>query len=242
MSNRNEASSLVALRELRDMERRRIHEAEQAQAMVEKERREREEARLRAEAERLARQEAERQAAQAREMAESLRLRRELDGARSEIAALRGQLDRATLAQVQLAVAAPLPPMTAPARARPFAWLGLTAGATMLVGALALSAALRPRDGRAVSVAIPAPSAPACPSPVFPEPRPLPVTPPAVAPPAARKLAPRPRPAPPVRPHESGKPPSTNRCDGTDPLCGIDLGAIDDVGKHRRKGDKRNPR
>jgi hypothetical protein len=175
-------------------------------------------------------------------MAESLRLRRELDGARSEIAALRGQLDRATLAQVQLAVAAPLPPMTAPARARPFAWLGLTAGATMLVGALALSAALRPRDGRAVSVAIPAPSAPACPSPVFPEPRPLPVTPPAVAPPAARKLAPRPRPAPPVRPHESGKPPSTNRCDGTDPLCGIDLGAIDDVGKHRRKGDKRNPR
>ena len=94
-------STLVALRELRDMERRRIHEAEPAQAIAEKERREGEEARMRAEAERLARQEAERQAAQVREMAESLRLRRELDGARSEIAALRGQLDRANLAQAQ---------------------------------------------------------------------------------------------------------------------------------------------
>jgi peptidoglycan DL-endopeptidase CwlO len=245
MPNRNENSSLVALRGLREMESRRVREEEQAKA--DKERWEREQARLRAEQERLARQSAEREAARAREAAEAARLRRELDGAQSEIADLRGQLERAraNLAQAQLAVAAPLPPVMAPARSRTFGWLGLTAGATMLVGALALSAAMRPRDGRAVSVTIPARSTPACSGTRSldpPEPQQTPAASPRIVPSPPPKFTPRPRPSPPGRPRGNGKPPSTNTCDGTDPLCGIDPGVIDDVGKNRRKGDRKTPR
>jgi hypothetical protein len=230
MSSRNEASSLVALRELRDMERRRLAEAAQAQAQAEKERRERAEARRRAEEEQRDRQEVARRAAEAHEAAESTRLRRDLDRARLEIAELLAQLERTSLARGEWTPPpASLP--TARAGSHWFSWLGLSAGATMLVGALALTAAMRPRPTRAVSIETPVLKCP--------DPRPLAVTeaPPseaAPAPPPPPKVKPRPRPSP--RAPGAGKPPSSGLiCDGTDPLCGLPLGVLDDIGKKPRK-------
>ena len=239
MPNRNEPSSLVALRELRDMERRRLAEAAQAHAWAEKERRERAEARQRAEEEQRDRQEAERRAAEAREAAESTRLRRDLDQARLEIAELLAQLERTSLARAEW-TPPPLPQPTAPAPSRWFGWLGLSAGASMLVGALALTAAMQPRPTRAVSIETPVLKCP--------DPRPAAVTEPppseAVpepAPPPPPKVKPRPRPSP--RPPGAGKPPSSGPiCDGTDPLCGLPLGALDDIGKKPRNGGKKPPR
>jgi hypothetical protein len=238
MSNRNESSSLVALRELRNMERRRSQEEEQARA--EQQRREQAQARARAEAERLARQQAEHEAALAEKAAESQRLQRDLEGARQQIDYLRREMESAKLAHAQLA-ALSVPP--APLRPRPFAWLGLTAGASMLVGALALVLATRPPAGHPVSLDLPARPAPSCPAPLAtPEPRPAPTSQPAAVRPPALRPAPRPRPAPTARPHNGSKPPSTPVCDGTDPLCGLPLGKLDDLGKLRRKGDGQKPR
>jgi hypothetical protein len=202
MSMRNEASSLIALRELRDLERRQIS--------------------------------ADAEAAQARVAQDAARLRSDLESARSKIGELRAELERARLAQLESAsLSIPVRP---PERTRWFGWLGVSAGTTMLVGALALSAAMRPHETRAGSLE---PSAARCPAPVT-SAAAEPAAPPKVGAPDPRslpssKLAPRPRPAP-GRPHGTGKPASAKVCDGTDPLCGIDVGAIDDVGKQPRKG------
>ena len=230
MPSRNEASSLVALRELRDMERRRLAEAAQAQAQAEKERRERAEARRRAEEEERDRRDAERRAVEAREAAESTRLRRDLDQARLEIAELLAQLERTSLARAEWTP--PLPQPAPPTPSRWFGWLGLTAGASMLVGALALTAAMQPRPTRVVSVETPVRRCP--------DPRPLAVTEAtpseaAPAPPPPPKVKPRPRPSP--RPPRDGKPPSLGSlCDGPAPLCGLPSGVLDYIGRKPRKG------
>jgi len=237
MPSRNETSSLVALRELRDMERRRLAEAAEARAWAEKQRRDREEARRRAEEEERARREAERRAAEARETADSTRLRRDLDQARLEIAELLAQLERTSPSRAEWTPPPVRPP--APVRARWFGWLGLSAGATMLVGALALTAAMRPRPARPASVEAPAIKCPA------PRPDATPELPPVTAVASAPmspppKVKPRPRPAP--RPHGGGKPAAAAPiCDGTDPLCGLPLGTLDDFGRKRRNGEKRRP-
>ena len=233
MTYRTEASSLVALRELRDMERRRMEEAEPESAKQEKQRHDQEQARLRAEEERLARERAERETARA--AAEAVHLRHELTDARSELARLRAQLDSGSFAQARLTPVA-APPASA-ARTRPFAWLGVTAGASMLVGALALFAAAQPRDSRAMFPDFPARPTSLCPSaPSAPSVPPSPPAPPVTSAISAPRPTPRPRPSPAVRPRGESKPASAPTCDGTDPLCGLPLGAIDDVGKPRRRG------
>jgi len=239
MPNRNEASSLQALRELREMERRRLAEATEVRARAEAERRNREAARRRAEEEQRARHEAERRAAEGREAAESTRLRRDLDQARLEITKLLAELERASLGRAE-GTPPPLPP-PAPARSRWFGWLGLSAGASMLVGALALTAAMQPRPPRAVSVETPSATCSDSPPTAVPAPPSVAeaMPEPTVAPPP--KVKPRPR--PPARPPGAGKPPSSGPvCDGTDPLCGLPLGTLDDVGKKRRNGERKPPR
>ncbi len=237
MSCRNEPSSLVALRELRDMERQRFAQAEAARAQAEQERQAREEARQRAEEEQRARQQAERRATEAREAAESTRLRRELEQARREIAELLARLERASLA-TDTGTPPPSVPLAPPVRGRWLSWLGLSAGASMLVGALALTAALAPRPPRVSSLAAPAPR---CPDPLPAMVLPSAASPAVAEPPAARPVkAPRPRPS--GRPHSGEKPPAGPVCDGTDPLCGLPLGALDDFGKKRRNQEKRTPR
>jgi dTMP kinase len=224
MLNRNEASSLVALRELREMEKRRADEAGAARARAERERREQEQARRRADEERRAR-EAEQQAIQARLAGEVARLHGDLDLARAEAARWRDELEGAHLAS--------LPPGS-PSPHRWFSWLGLSAGASMLVGALALAAAMRPQPAPRLTVEVPRV--------VCPEPRPAarvpepPVVPPAASP-SVVKPSPRPRPPATTRP-PAGKPPAIV-CDGRDPLCGLPIGTLDDVGKQPGKGGHR---
>lgn len=96
MPSRNEASSLVALRELRAMEKRRFDEAEANRLRIGRERREQEEARRRAEDEQRARG-AEQQATLAHLSAENARLQGEIDLVRAQNARLRCELERAQL-------------------------------------------------------------------------------------------------------------------------------------------------
>jgi hypothetical protein len=242
---RNDNSSLVALRELREMEKRRLHEEEQVRAKTDKERRDREQAQVRAEQERLARENAEREAAQARETAESARLRRELDSAHSEIAHLRDLLVAASIARAQAASPAPLPPVVVPVRARPTRWMAASACATILAGTLAISATMRPKDSPAPLVELPTKSSAACPGISLsdpPVPRKTATAAPEIIASSPPKVGAKARALPLAHPRGNAKPPSAKPCDGTDPLCGIDIGALDDVGKNRRKVEKKIPR
>lgn len=226
MSNRNEASSLVALRELRGMEKRRLDEAEASRLRGERERREQTEAHRRSEEERQARA-AEQQAALASLSVEIARLHGELDLMRAQNVQLRDELERTRLGGLA-------PSGTSrPTGAQWFGWLGLSAGASMLVGALALSAALRsplavppsapPSANRPVIACAPAePATPAARVAVAPAP---------VTPPAAKPVRPKP-PRPP-------KQPPAVVCDGRDPLCGLPLGTLDEAGGKRGRGGGR---
>ena len=243
MSRLNENSSLVALRELREMERRRLHEEAQTRAKAEKERWEREQEEAREREARLAREEAEREAQHARESAESTRLRVELGSAHSEIAHLRGQLLASSVAAAQAASLAP-PPVVAQARSRPLGWMVASVGATLLAGTLAISAATRPQDVPAALARSPTKAAPACPKTQASDPSVF--RPPATASQegianTSPKLGPKLRPSP-LRPRPDPKPVTSKICDGTDPLCGIDTNAIDDISRGRRKGDRKPPR
>jgi hypothetical protein len=215
METQNASSSLIALRELREGDKRRQREAEQARAKAEREM--------------LICENTERQAAEAFERAQSTRLGRELDAARTEIAHLRGELEQSYRARFE---AAPPPRGN---RGRTVGWLGLSAGATMLVGALALSAAMQPA-AKPTSLAAMAPRpAAACPelpvvAPTAPEPSP---TPTAASPAPGRKRPARVRHPPSSR--ERGKPSATTVCDGTDPLCGLPSGLSDDLDSKRGK-------
>jgi hypothetical protein len=104
----------------------------------------------------------------------------------------------------------------------------------MLVGAVALWAAMRPAE----AAKLPAEALPrTCPE-VCPTTKPIEVEQPAPNPHPAR---PTPRPRPPIhRPKNSGEP-ATAACDGRDPLCGLDLGALDDVSKKPVKGRRQQP-
>jgi dTMP kinase len=224
MLKRNEASSLVALRELREMEKRRLDEAGAARARAERERREQEQARRRADEERRTR-EAEQQAIQARLAADVARLHGDLELARAEAARWRDELELARVAS---------PPAGSRSPHRWFGWLGLSAGASMLVGALALTAAMRPPPAPRLTVEAPRVVCPE-PQPAARAPEP-PVVPP-TAPPPVVKPSSRARPPAPTRP-PAGKPPAIV-CDGRDPLCGLPIGTIDDVGQPRGKGGHR---
>jgi hypothetical protein len=225
MLNHSETSSLLALRELRDTERRRLHDAEQARVRAESERLQRRQAE-----EQRARQEPEQKSAQAREAAESTRLARELETARSEIARLTDEVERSQLGQTECTAL----PRPAPSAGQWFGWLGLSAGGAMLVGALALWAAMRPQEIHKPAWDLPRLTCP--------EIRPSGERPPLL--PAVSPLSPAPapptkpvvRPRPPTRPRPT-TPPSA-KCDGRDPLCGIDFGAIDDVDKRRARTPK----
>jgi hypothetical protein len=241
MANRNEVSSLVALRELRDMERRRLGQEAEAEARAERHRREQEQARMRADEERLARERAAGEAVLAAEAAEAARLRRELAGAQCEIVRLREQLDCTERARAELATERSAP-ATNTARPSTLPWLGLTAGATMLVGALALAAATRPQQHPAAWAEPPGKSTAICPEPVRSPPPPTAVPQLPSAQPSPAKPSPRPHGSLAGRPRGNGKQTSAAICDGTDPLCGIPLDHIDDVGKRPAKGDKRNSR
>ncbi len=114
-------------------------------------------------------------------------------------------------------------------------WLGLTAGGTMLVGAVALWAAMRPAETprlRADTVPCTCPDVCATSKPIEvgqPQPNPHPPA----------KPTPRPRPSV-HRPKNSGEP-STADCDGRDPLCGLDLGALDDISGKPTRGGRQRP-
>jgi hypothetical protein len=146
----------------------------------------------------------------------------DLEAARSEISQLQMELDRARRLEVRAA------PRWAWWTAW-VGWLGLSAGVTMLVGAAALWAAMQSQERPRPWVAQPAvrcPPAPVCG-----------VEPPS-APPASPNLDP---PSISKRPPRNGHhlvSPHTPRphpvCDGRDPLCGLDLGALDDAGKRPR--------
>jgi len=188
MPNPTEASSLVALRELRNME----------------------------------------------QAAESAQLHHALENARSQIAQLQLEFERTRRSSFEL-------PATRShvTWVQWFGWLGLSAGATMLVGALALRAAMRPHQVPKHTVEIPAL---ACPekSPT----RQGDLTPVATAP-IAPSLSPPSKPGPRWHRHEVPRPRSEGKplpvkCDGRDPLCGLDLGAIDDVGKKHGVGGTKN--
>jgi hypothetical protein len=199
MSNRNEVSSLVALRELRDMERQRLDEADANRRSVDP-------------------------------GFEVARLRGELELAHAQNARLRDELERAA----GLAAARISPSPRRLAGGQWFGWLGLSAGASMLVGALALSAAMRSPAASPPA----APSLPIAPAVVCagPEPSaPAPTVTVAAAPtkPHASKASARPRPR-----HPATKQPPTAACDGSDPLCGLPIGTIDDVGTRRGKGGR----
>lgn len=253
MSAHNENSSLVALRELREMERRRLHDEQQVAARVEKERLEQERAQSRAREERLAREHAEHEAAQARESAESTRLRRELDVARSEMAQLRGQLLSSSMALARAASLAPSAPVAVANRSRPWGWMAASIGATLLAGGLAISTIVQSNGDSAPFVHQPSKAAPACPKSPSLAPSasgPAATRPPEPAASASAKLGPKPRPTASARPKVDtkpaakpvAKPTSGNACDGTDPLCGIDSNVMDDMAKARRRGGKTGPR
>ena len=188
MPNPTEASSLVALHELRNME----------------------------------------------QAAESAQLHHALENARSQIAQLQIELERTQRLPFELP--APRPHVI---WVQWFGWLGLSAGATMLVGALALWAAMRPQEVSKPTVEIPSL---ACPEK-------LPTRQGDLTPVAATPIEPSlhlpSKPGPRwhrhdvLRPRSEGKPLPV-KCDGRDPLCGLDLGAIDDLGKKRGKGGTKN--
>lgn len=215
MSDHNENSALVALRELRDMEKRRTREEHEARARAEAERLER----MRADEARLALEQAEREAA--RQRTDEDRLRRELEMARGEASRLREQL-----AAVPLAGPAPVPAPAATApRRQPVAWMAISLAAT----ALACVLAIQP-TGRSEPPTRPCPAA--APTPICPKPpAPAPVAPPAVVHPVVPPLV-RPQPRPKHRPVTP--PPASPKCDGTDPLCGLDTTALEDTTRRRR--------
>lgn len=105
-----------------------------------------------------------------------------------------------------------------------FGWLGLSAGATLLVGALAIWAATEthPRPK----------SPPETPWPTHPFEVPAshvtPASPPFSSPRAEPRRPKQLRPRPPSLAPVSGS--AAVHCDGRDPLCGIDFGAVSDVG------------
>lgn len=213
MSDHNENSALVALRELRDMEKRRTREEREARARAEAERLER----LRADEARLAHEQAEREAA--RQRADEDRLRRELEMARNEASRLREQL-----AARPLVVPAPVsPPAVITPRRQPVTWMLISLAATALAGVLALQP-----TGRSEAPARPLPAAAPmiCPKPK--EPAPV-VIPAVVHPPAPPFVRPQPRPK--HRPVTA--PPASPKCDGTDPLCGLDTAALEDTVRRR---------
>jgi hypothetical protein len=184
MPTLNETSSLVALRELRDLEA----------------------------------------------CAESEQLRHALEGARSRIEQLQVRLDHAQRAQVEYPAKSPRP-----TSAQWFGWLGLSAGMTMLVGAVALWAAMRSAEIPKFTVDE---SRPVCRDVPRTEAREVVV-------PASTAESPNPAPKPAPhwrRPPSSHSPsvdkPSAVKCDGRDPLCGLDLGAIDDLGRNHGKGSR----
>jgi hypothetical protein len=186
MTTPNQASSLLALRELRDMERG----------------------------------------------AESSQLPLDLEGARLQIARLRLELARAQQLQAQAT-----PTDRHLTWVKGAGWLGLSAGVTMLVGAFALWAAMGSQELPKLTVEVPSQACPeqrregmAGPGAVaLPEPR---LEPPAKPVPHGRR---------PSAPHpQAGAKPASVTCDGRDPLCGLDLGAIDDeVGKNHGHGRKK---
>jgi len=140
--------------------------------------------------------------------------------------------------QVELDLARRLAVQAVPPRARwtdLVGWLGLSAGVTMLVGAFALWAATQPQERPKLTAEQPTvlcPPSPVrgveqssvssaslvSPAPLKPEPPSLSKRPPRNAHHVTSAQPPRPRP----------------ECDGRDPLCGLDLGTLDDVGKRRR--------
>jgi hypothetical protein len=103
-------------------------------------------------------------------------------------------------------------------------WLGLTAGATMLVGALAIWAATGTSARPNSSPEIELPRRPYHTPAIHLEPPTPPAAPPKLEP--RRPKPPRPR-QPPTVPSIGS---STVHCDGRDPLCGIDFSTVSDVG------------
>jgi len=229
MQTQNENSSLMALRRLHEIEDRRQREADQARANAEKDRLARAEAQVRED--RLAREAAERQAAEAFERAQTTRLGRELDAARAEIVHLRGELEKAYL--VQATAAAP----AGSRGVRTLSWLGIAAGATMLVGALALAAAMQPDDRRVATAESVSTTLKASPRVEVPAPTPIAAEPtPSAEPAPPPKLAPRRRPAARRTPRAGNERPTvraTRDCDPmSDPLCGLPV--VSDEATRRR--------
>lgn len=226
MNERNESSSLIALRGLREMERQRM--ADEARARAEAEEARRMEDRLAAE--RLARAEAERASALAAEAAAEEHLRRELGAAQEQLEHL-----RVRLASAQAAVSpAPTPVVIKP---RPLGWMAACAAVSTLAGLFAVQWATTHQQSAASA---PTPVAPLCP----PAPGPAPSAPSVSAAPTAAPIAPTPTRLP---TRHSTKPTVTPvvhtpdrgpKCDGTDPLCGLDTEQLDDV----RGGGRRRPR
>jgi len=231
MQTQRENSTLIALREVRslEVERRRKEqnhqeaEARRLVAQVEETRR----------SERLAREAAMREqslAAQRREEArlreeEVTRLQNELSQKENEITRLRqeGEVSRRALRERPVLVAPPS------SKANPILWVACAVvSAVVLVMALGPSqTSPAPRSMPSVAMARPAPIAKT-------------ISPP----PATTVLAPgtpvvEGRPKSPTKPHRP-TPPTTGQsirppdCDGTDPLCGIDIRRISDEGKQRR--------
>jgi hypothetical protein len=148
--------------------------------------------------------------------------RTEWPDARSEIARLRIELERIQRLDAQ-----------APARKHVWAewlgWLGLSAGATLLVGAIALWAAMQgERKPSVATESVP----PACPPTAIPTVAPSPLA----AVPAKSELSPIPKRVP-RSPHRIASPSTTRPhldCDGRDPLCGLDFGTLEGTGKRPR--------
>jgi len=238
MSNANENSALIALRELREIERRRSHEEQQARAALDRQQREQKAAQARRTRE--ARAQTEWESATAAARAEAERLGRELESARAEIVQLRSQV----LAQASVAEAARPVGARSSRRLRAVAWLAISAGTMMLVGGLALSAGKRPTHGRPPKVeTFPREPAAACPAVKSTETtRPPPTDSPRGVreAPILRKRSPKSRPSSSRRPGNRAKPGAGKvECDGTDPLCGIDPRVVDDIGWKRAKPGKR---
>lgn len=220
MNERNESSSLIALRGLREMERQRMADEARVRAEAEDARR----AEERAAVERLARAEAERAAARAAELAAEEHLRRELGAAQDELDHL-----RVRLASAQAAVApAPAPLVIKP---RPIGWVAACAAASTLAGLFAVQWATAHQSPAPAPVAL-CPSVPAAaPSPSVPAvtvaPAPAPSTPTVTRLPVRHSTKPTVTPAAPVA--------RGPKCDGTDPLCGLDTEHLDDTHNTGRK-------
>jgi hypothetical protein len=227
MQTQNGDSSLTALRGLHEIEQRRQREGEQSRSHTERQRLAKAEAH--APDEHLTKELAEREAAGTAERIQTLRLGRELDTARTEIAHLRSELEKAYLAQTAI----PSPPVRRGVRT--LAWLGITAGVTMLVGAAALAAAMRPSD-RPVAIAESGTAAAmACPRVEVPIPSTIAPKSATGLEPSPPKIAPKPRPAPAKGSRGGkGKPGVSAGCDPMrDPLCGIDGSVSDEAAKPR---------